>query len=67
MSELPRQDELAPKHDFQCIGGGAGMELWKCSRCYREAWPNVLGFLWPELARYVPFCGRWRCRPRRST
>lgn len=55
---------MTPQHRFDDLlgGGGGGMELWRCSRCGRTAFPAVWGGFWPSLTRYVPFCGRWRCR-----
>lgn len=34
------------KHDWECLGGGGGWELWGCRRCGRERFPNVLWGLW---------------------
>lgn len=55
---------MEPQHEFdKCLGGAGGWEMWECVRCRRTAIPNVFGSFWPVLARYLPFCGRWRCRP----
>jgi hypothetical protein len=51
----------AVRHEWECAGGAGGWELWRCLRCGREAFPGPFGFMWSDLARYLPFATRWRC------
>lgn len=54
----------APQHDFHVTGFGGGWAGCECSRCGAF---GIGGCWWPRLARYLPFCGRWRCAPEELT
>ncbi len=49
------------QHDFQVVAYMCGSGGCECQRCGKFAPLGVFGFCWPELARFLPFCGRWRC------
>lgn len=43
---------LRDEHDWECLGGGGGMEVWGCRRCKSRRFPSIfgmLGTLWSPL------------------
>lgn len=48
-------------HDFECLGGAGGWEVWQCVRCERTTVPGPIPFLpvWPEILGTL--FKRWRC------
>lgn len=55
---------MSRQHLWRLSGGACGWEVYTCSKCGRSAIPSIFGFLWPSLAAWLPFCGRWRCDER---
>lgn len=47
------------KHDWYCVGGGGGWEVWACHDCGIDAIPSIFGTLWPDLLKY--FFKSYRC------
>jgi hypothetical protein len=49
------------KHQWRCMGGGGGWEVWECERCGVTAIPNLFHGLWPDVLARIH--RRWWCRP----